>query len=137
FSQPEPKCKGIEADKQEVLPGETSREEAEATQEKVETNVIHSDINKDVPGSSQLRNSMSPHDCPDCEKKFKFASSLIAHRVIHTGERPHQCNECGRCFSFRQSLDRHKHTHKTGRKYDCVICGESFHSLSARTEHNR
>ncbi|XP_026218897.1 zinc finger protein 135-like isoform X2 [Anabas testudineus] len=129
--------KGIEADKQEVLPGETSREEAEATQEKVETNVIHSDINKDVPGSSQLRNSMSPHDCPDCEKKFKFASSLIAHRVIHTGERPHQCNECGRCFSFRQSLDRHKHTHKTGRKYDCVICGESFHSLSARTEHKQ
>ncbi|XP_018539870.1 zinc finger protein 585A isoform X1 [Lates calcarifer] len=126
-----------------VLPEETTREEVEereVTEEKVEsslTNVIHPEVNKDNPGPSQHKITVGPHDCPDCEKKFKFASSLVAHRVIHTGERPHRCNDCGRCFSFRQSLDRHRHTHKTGRKYDCVICGETFLSLSARTEHKQ
>ncbi|XP_070785144.1 zinc finger protein 11-like [Enoplosus armatus] len=121
-----------------VLPDETTREEA--AQEEAASglpNVILPEVNKDDLASSQHKIFMGPHDCPDCEKKFKFASSLIAHRVIHTGERPHRCNDCGRCFSFRQSLDRHRHTHKTGRKYDCVICGDTFHSLSARTEHKQ
>ena len=67
------------------------------------------------PERSQERQGFSPgpHDCPHCKKKFKFASSLTAHRVVHTGERPHCCGECGRRFSFRQSLDRHRHTHET------------------------
>ncbi|XP_035003037.2 zinc finger protein 7 [Hippoglossus stenolepis] len=129
-----------------VPPERTTREEevdeagGGATLAKVEsglTNVIQTEVHEDDPASSQHTVSLGPHDCPECEKKFKFASSLIAHRVIHTGERPHRCNECGRCFSFRQSLDRHRYTHKTGRKYDCAVCGETFHSLSARTEHKQ
>ncbi|XP_038595162.1 zinc finger and SCAN domain-containing protein 2-like isoform X2 [Micropterus salmoides] len=129
-----------------VLPDETTTEEEvggageEATREEAASclpNIDLPEVNKDDLASTGQKMSVGPHDCPDCEKKFKFASSLIAHRVIHTGERPHRCNDCGRCFSFRQSLDRHRHTHKTGRKYDCVICGETFHSLSARTEHKQ
>eukprot|EP00064_Thunnus_orientalis_P004377 superscaffoldBa00000395_g4388 len=128
-----------------VLTEETAREEEvgeagqETTQEKPASGLInigHAKVNYDS-ASSQHQISLGPHDCPDCEKKFKFASSLTAHRVIHTGERPHRCNECGRCFSFRQSLDRHRNTHKTGRKYNCVVCGETFHSLLARTEHKQ
>ncbi|XP_047430709.1 zinc finger protein 11-like [Mugil cephalus] len=113
-----------------MLPEEKTREE-EATQDKAPG------VAKDSLASSQRKTSVGPHDCPDCEKKFKFASSLTAHRVIHTGERPHRCVDCGRCFSFRQSLDRHRHTHKTGCKYDCIICGETFGSLSACTEHKQ
>lgn len=128
-----------------VLAEETTREEEvgeaeeETTQEQPVSGliIIHAEGNKNDSPSSQHQISLGPHDCPDCEKKFKFASSLTAHRVIHTGERPHRCNDCGRCFSFRQSLDRHRNTHKTGRKYDCVVCGETFHSLSARTEHKQ
>uniref|UniRef100_A0A3P9PHN7 Zinc finger protein 420-like n=1 Tax=Poecilia reticulata TaxID=8081 RepID=A0A3P9PHN7_POERE len=74
----------------------------------------------ELPSSSQHKAATGPHDCPHCEKKFKFASSLLAHSVIHTGERPHRCTDCGRCFSFRQSLDRHRRTHRKGRTYDCV-----------------
>ncbi|XP_034382492.1 zinc finger protein 420-like [Cyclopterus lumpus] len=127
-----------------VLPEEVTMEEEvgeageEATQGKAASgsaDIIHPEVSKDDSASSQEKVSTGPHDCPDCEKKFKFASSLIAHRVIHTGERPHRCNDCDRCFSFRQSLDRHRHTHRTGRKYNCVVCRETFHSLSARTEH--
>ncbi|XP_070709621.1 zinc finger protein 11-like isoform X2 [Pempheris klunzingeri] len=126
-----------------LLPDETTREEEvdeaakEETKEKALVNIIVPEVNKDNISALQYKVSVGPHDCPDCNKKFKFASSLTAHRVIHTGERPHRCSDCGRCFSFRQSLDRHRHTHKTGRKYDCVICGETFHSLSARTEHKQ
>ncbi|KAM7366891.1 hypothetical protein PAMP_014828 [Pampus punctatissimus] len=129
-----------------VLTEETTREEEvveageEITQEKPVSsliNIFHPEVNTDNLASSHHQISVGPHDCPDCERKFKFASSLNAHRVIHTGERPHRCAECGRCFSFRQSLDRHRNTHKSGRKYDCVVCGETFHSLSARTEHKQ
>ncbi|XP_028249964.1 zinc finger protein 814-like [Parambassis ranga] len=136
-------CEGIDTktvaeDTQVVLHEASSSKKEEATQgnrKSVLTN--HPKIAKDKLMSLQQNVSLGPHDCPDCEKKFKFASSLIAHRVIHTGERPHRCSDCGRCFSFRQSLDRHRHTHKTGCKYDCVICGETFHSLSARTQHKQ
>lgn len=130
----------VAKDSQVTLPEERAKEEGsgetqeEETQDKANS---YSEVNKVDSTSSQHGISVGPHDCPDCEKKFKFASSLTAHRVIHTGERPHRCGDCGRCFSFRQSLDRHRHTHKTGRKYDCIVCGETFHSLSARTEHKQ
>ncbi|XP_069012614.1 zinc finger protein 11-like [Embiotoca jacksoni] len=129
----------------EVLPeGQTREEEAGGAEEEATQGTVRScltntypEVNKDDSASSLHKISVGPHDCPDCEKKFKFASSLIAHRVIHTGERPHRCGDCGRCFSFRQSLDRHRHTHKAGRKYSCVICRETFQSLSARREHKQ
>lgn len=145
-------CEGIDTsivvkDSLVVLPDETHREVEEEgktkegdTEEKDAsglTNIVLPEENKDDLLSSENKISMGPHDCHNCRKKFKFASSLIAHRVIHTGERPHCCNECGCCFSFRQSLDRHRHTHKMGRKYNCVICGDTFHSISARTAHKQ
>ncbi|KAM9845843.1 uncharacterized protein ACBR49_010839 [Aulostomus maculatus] len=118
--------------------GKVGKAGEETAQEKPGSGLINIPLeDMDDSVSFQHQTSVGSHDCPDCEKKFKFASSLTAHRVIHTGERPHQCNKCGRCFSFRQSLDRHRSTHKSGRKYDCVICGETFNSLSARTEHKQ
>ncbi|XP_034529004.1 zinc finger protein 420-like isoform X2 [Notolabrus celidotus] len=125
-----------------VLPGETARiEEVDVGENEkaasVLTEVIPPEVQKDNLGPAHHNISVGPHDCPDCEKKFKFASSLTAHRVIHTGERPHRCSDCGRCFSFRQSLDRHRHRHKTARRYDCAVCGEVFQSLSARTQHKQ
>lgn len=129
------------ADSQAVLPeGASTENEAHATEEidgSGSVKGIFSEVVNEDTASSQITMSVGPHDCQECKKKFKFASSLNAHRVIHTGERPHRCGDCGRCFSFRQSLDRHRHTHKTGRKYDCLICSETFHSLSARTEHKQ
>ncbi|KAG7497612.1 zinc finger 11-like [Solea senegalensis] len=129
----------------EKVSSEEEADEAEGggTQGKAESALIDQrfcqpEYDKDQDQASpQHKVCVGPHDCPDCEKKFQFASSLTAHRVIHTGERPHCCNDCGRCFSFRQSLDRHRRTHKIGRKYDCAICGETFLSLSARTEHKQ
>ncbi|CAG5926903.1 unnamed protein product [Menidia menidia] len=95
------------------------------------------ECSKEDPSTEEPTPSRGPHDCPHCPKSFRFASSLLAHSVIHTGARPHGCGQCGRRFSFRQSLDRHRQTHRAGRTYDCPVCGRTFHSLSARTEHKR
>lgn len=107
---------------------ESSQEETQekAAQSSVVIATAEDDNQADLPCRPQ-KNPAGPHDCPDCKKKFKFASSLIAHRVIHTGERPHRCGDCGRCFSFRQSLDRHKQTHRSAR--------ETFTPMSAHTQH--
>lgn len=113
------------------------KEEDKITEDKLLNGSENVVINKESE-VTQHKLILGPHDCPDCDKKFKFASSLSSHRVIHTGERPHKCSECGRCFSFRQSLERHKNTHqKSAKRCGCVVCGETFVSLSAQTEHKQ
>lgn len=92
---------------------ESSQEETQETA--APSSAADADNQADLTSRPQ-KNPAGPHDCPDCKKKFRFASSLTAHRVIHTGERPHRCADCNRCFSFRQSLDRHKQTHRSARE---------------------
>ncbi|XP_020784709.2 putative zinc finger protein 286B [Boleophthalmus pectinirostris] len=138
----------------EVIIEDTTQNGTSTMGEEVITNVLPDDVNKNAEENeaveetkestilenlqvSQPKTVSGPHSCPDCNKKFKFASFLVAHRVIHTGERPHKCTECGRCFSFRQSLERHRHTHKTGKSYECTICSEKFPSLTARNAHKQ
>jgi len=99
---------------------------------------VRPEVGEDDAASSQGKASAGPHDCSDCEKKFKFASSLTAHRVVHTGERPHRCGDCDRRFSFRQSLDRHRRTHRTGRQYaedGVYACSRTFNWEPALARH--
>ncbi|XP_052368180.1 zinc finger protein 436-like isoform X2 [Oncorhynchus keta] len=122
------------------MPAEDVEEEEKVMEDHEEGDLesnSHLEEAENDSASAHHQTSSGPHICSVCEKSFKFASALIAHQVIHTGERPYVCHLCGRCFSFRQSLDRHKQTHKDGRVYDCLICGETFQSLSARTEHKK
>ncbi|XP_056281128.1 zinc finger protein 14-like [Pseudoliparis swirei] len=100
--------------------------------------IVRPEVGEDDAASSRGKASAGPHDCSDCEKKFKFASSLTAHRVVHTGERPHRCGDCDRRFSFRQSLDRHRRTHRTGRQYaedGVYACSRTFNWEPALARH--
>lgn len=92
-------------------PEETTADVDDGKKEKEMNEKPQSDLTGAHQASVRPPVSSGPHDCPDCDRKFKFASSLTAHRVVHTGERPHRCPECGRCFSFRQALRRHLETH--------------------------
>ncbi|XP_061618839.1 zinc finger protein 420-like [Phyllopteryx taeniolatus] len=129
---------GVEQAEATTTDVDEGKEEGGMDEKQSEVTRTHqADVHQDNSASVKARSSSGPHDCPDCDKKFKFASSLTAHRVIHTGERPHRCSDCGRRFSFRQALERHTKTHKTGRGYNRAICGETFQSSSARTEHKQ
>ncbi|NXS62716.1 CKR1 protein, partial [Brachypteracias leptosomus] len=49
-----------------------------------------------------------PFGCPDCGKSFPWASHLLRHRRVHTGERPFGCPECGGTFSQSCHLLQHQ-----------------------------
>uniref|UniRef100_A0A3B4YNK8 C2H2-type domain-containing protein n=1 Tax=Seriola lalandi dorsalis TaxID=1841481 RepID=A0A3B4YNK8_SERLL len=122
-----------------VLPEETTREEevgeggGEVTQ-KVESgliNIIHPEVNRDDSASSQHKISVGPHDCPDCEKKFKFASSLITHK----SGRKYECLICGELFKSLVAQREHKSTHMENGEYLCSECGRAFAWKSALVRH--
>ncbi|KAM9846052.1 uncharacterized protein ACBR49_011016 [Aulostomus maculatus] len=65
------------------------------------------------------------YDCDKCEKKYASKSSLIVHRLRHTGETPYLCSHCGRGFRTSNSLEMHIRIHTGDRRYKCDICGKT------------
>ncbi|KAM9837513.1 uncharacterized protein ACBR49_018198 [Aulostomus maculatus] len=68
------------------------------------------------------------HPCPYCGKMFS-ASSIIRHKLIHTGEKPFKCTvpECEKYF--RSNCEVKKHVlvhHSTERPHKCDVCGKGF-----------
>lgn len=55
------------------------------------------------------------HGCEFCGKKFRFQSSLIAHRRVHTGEKPYKCSVCDHACAQHSKLKRHMKIHRIGR----------------------
>jgi len=67
--------------------------------------------------------------CDECDKKFKHASSLKKHKLIHTGVLNYVCTNCTERFSRSEELRIHQSVH-TGEQpfaaFVCTVCKEQF-----------
>ncbi|KAK8737518.1 hypothetical protein OTU49_004531 [Cherax quadricarinatus] len=51
--------------------------------------------------------TLRPHQCIYCGRRFKRKDHRIEHERIHTGERPYACRLCGRAFVQKHQLMSH------------------------------
>lgn len=71
--------------------------------------------------------SEKPFQCSDCDKRFWYKQSLIAHiKQTHTGDVNYTCELCGKGFFKKTELTRHKPTHSNATPYKCPKCGLGF-----------
>ncbi|CAH1995251.1 unnamed protein product [Acanthoscelides obtectus] len=45
--------------------------------------------------------------CLECPRRFKRASHLARHQLVHSGEKPHECDMCHKTFSRHDKLKTH------------------------------
>nr|CAH7757911.1 unnamed protein product [Callosobruchus chinensis] len=45
--------------------------------------------------------------CLECPRRFKRASHLARHQLVHSGEKPHECDLCHKMFSRHDKLKTH------------------------------
>ncbi|VEN48268.1 unnamed protein product [Callosobruchus maculatus] len=47
------------------------------------------------------------YSCLECPRRFKRASHLARHQLVHSGEKPHECDLCHKMFSRHDKLKTH------------------------------
>ncbi|XP_037105023.1 zinc finger protein 436-like isoform X3 [Syngnathus acus] len=75
------------------------------------------------------------HQCPQCGKKCPSNENLIAHMVIHTGEKPFSCSVCGQGFAFKESMMSHEKQHLGQIPFQCSVCQTDFLSRGQLISH--
>ncbi|XP_042253507.1 zinc finger protein 37-like [Thunnus maccoyii] len=79
------------------------------------------------------------HPCQYCGKMFS-ASSIVRHKLIHTGERPFKCTVPACEKYFRSTSEVKKHVlihHTTERPYKCDVCGKGFIKMGLLNTHSK
>ncbi|XP_060706072.1 oocyte zinc finger protein XlCOF6 [Hemiscyllium ocellatum] len=62
-------------------------------------------------------NSIKPHGCTDCGKRFFRTVELKEHMARHNEARPFLCQFCGRTFKYRRQMNKHhRHVHQTAKE---------------------
>ena len=75
--------------------------------------------------------------CKECEKSFKWQSSLSHHEVAaHSKVAPlFLCEECSHPFKGKSNLAKHMFTHKTEKPHTCEKCGKGWIRLDFLKNH--
>lgn len=66
-----------------------------------------------------------PQQCELCHRSFTSVNRLAAHKRVHE-QGTHECPECGKVFKKATSLQTHMRTHSGVARYLCVDCGNGF-----------
>eukprot|EP00088_Acartia_fossae_P052626 TRINITY_DN5953_c0_g1_i6.p1 TRINITY_DN5953_c0_g1~~TRINITY_DN5953_c0_g1_i6.p1 ORF type:complete len:854 (-),score=140.61 TRINITY_DN5953_c0_g1_i6:424-2985(-) len=62
---------------------------------------------------NQHNGSLTPFECPHCNKQFKHSYDMTNHIRIHTEEKPYTCQQCGKTMVDCSSFRKHEKTHET------------------------
>lgn len=128
------------------IPNEIVSQESSATDSKAKQPIRTVD-RKTKCASKKVINKDKPqpqHQCPDCDKRFKYNSSLQIHIRTHTGEKIFQCPICEKKFSRSHHYKTHIESVHAGEEYKeavmatahvkCEVCGKVFtHSGNFKT----
>ena len=72
---------------------------------------------------SRVHHGVRPYKCRQCDKAFGSSSKLSVHvRRIHSDAEPLICDQCGGRFKEQSTLVSHKLTHTGVKKYACDQC---------------
>uniref|UniRef100_A0A3P9P0R7 C2H2-type domain-containing protein n=1 Tax=Poecilia reticulata TaxID=8081 RepID=A0A3P9P0R7_POERE len=88
-------------------------------------------------GSSSPPNGRRAHRCNICGKFFHQSSHLMAHKVIHSGDKPFKCPECGKNFGRASHLKTHRRLHTGEKPFKCTYCSKSFTQKAGLLAHIR
>ncbi|KAM9722790.1 uncharacterized protein znf526 isoform 1-T2 [Menidia menidia] len=77
------------------------------------------------------------HECPECDKVFKKATSLQTHMRSHSGVARYLCVDCGIGFTTEMTLIMHRKSHTADPLHKCQFCNKTFTNMTKYLYHRR